>query len=106
MRNILVVLLFVSLTLCQAVSSFAKMYEEPRSFSLEDKSLQKVDRKVLKIPRACWPKTSSAAKTLVALVLFALRSPKRLLSTWRTPAVGSLCRTVASGACSSSHREP
>ncbi len=48
MRNILVVLLFSILTLGLAVSSFAKMYEEPRSFSLEDKSLQQVDRKVLK----------------------------------------------------------
>ncbi|HET9765747.1 MAG TPA: Ig-like domain repeat protein [Thermoanaerobaculia bacterium] len=29
-------------------SGFAKMYEEPKSFSLRDKSLQRIDRKVLK----------------------------------------------------------
>lgn len=49
MRNILIVFLFaIILMLCQAVPGFAKMYEEPRSFSLQDKSLQQVDRKVMK----------------------------------------------------------
>jgi lysyl endopeptidase len=36
------------LILAFADSAFAKMYEEPRSFSLPNKSLQQVDRKVLK----------------------------------------------------------
>jgi hypothetical protein len=35
------------LVLVQAVPGFAKMYEEPRSFSLKDKSQEQVERKVL-----------------------------------------------------------
>jgi hypothetical protein len=41
-------LFLVVLVLILPVSGFAKMYEEPKSFSLEDKSLQQVERKVLK----------------------------------------------------------
>lgn len=47
-----VVLLALMLFLAMPVlvlpdSGFAKMYEEPRSFSLKDESLEKVERKVL-----------------------------------------------------------
>ena len=42
-------LLFLAvLILVLADSGFAKMYEEPKSFSLPDKSLQQIDRKVMK----------------------------------------------------------
>jgi hypothetical protein len=44
----IVVLLFFVVTLSQAVPMYAKMYEKPKSFSLEDKSLKDIDRKVLK----------------------------------------------------------
>jgi hypothetical protein len=40
-------LLLAVLVLALAISGFAKMYEEPKSFSLNDKSQDQVDRKVL-----------------------------------------------------------
>lgn len=40
-------LLLVILVLLLPVSGFAKMYEEPKSFSLQDKSLNQIDRKTL-----------------------------------------------------------
>ncbi len=46
-RRDLRVVFLAALVLVLAVSSFAKMYEEPRSFSLKDKSQEQVERKVL-----------------------------------------------------------
>jgi lysyl endopeptidase len=42
-------LLLGGLALVLAVSAFAKMYEEPRSFSLKDKSQEQVERKILPV---------------------------------------------------------